>query len=624
VACGWTKSAPLSFLARSISVDQINHLRGLLLPGSLPLGRELLLNLSTAIRHSFVAAWFVFAAFGVLNFGKPRTVWLVAAAAVYLGISYLNGRYVERTILSSPSIEQVQKTFLRSFALLTLQALILGLMPWLVGSSMTAYGELLTTLIVIGYCLLFAVMHSVFPMSVLSFSLINCVAVSTYWISTHYDFKWPMAFLTLVFFGFLFIVTLNFGRVLRKALSLQIERDEARVRAEDAARGLEDALANLKRVNLEKLRSFGAANHDLRQPISAISLFVGVLQRKLKRRIGDDAEIKDLIEKVDRNLATLDVIVGSLSDLTSLETGGFSVRPEVFELRELVQELAGEFEGQGEVNGTRIQVLVPVLNLFSDPRMLARIIRNALDNAIKYAGGRPVIVSVIEEPSAIYLSVRDFGPGIPEALRARVIDAYIQLDNPERDRKKGYGLGLSIAKRMADALGSHIELREPEGGGLEFLVEIASLVSSQPNLEVQRSRKLDGGFEAINQNLRRLSIVVVDDDDDVRIGLEALFEAWGQRVRGFSNIEQATYHLSSLREADQPDHIFIDNWLPDGRGIDAVNTFRAHCPHARLTLLTGDTDAKTLSRATELDIKVLLKPVTAERLAQLLNSAYAL
>ncbi len=624
MACGWAKSTPLKRLALFIGVDQVNRLRGLLFPGSLPLGRELLLSLATAIRHSFVAAWFVFAAFGILNFDKPHTIWLLVAACAYLGIAYFNARIVERTILDNPGIERIHKTFSRSFALLTLQALIMGLMPWLIGSSMTAYAELLTTLIVIGYCLLFAVMHSVFPLTVLAFSFINCVFVSAYWISTHYDFKWPMAFLTLVFFGFLFIVTLNFGRVLRKALSLQIERDEARLRAEDAAHGLEEALANLKRVNLEKLRSFGAANHDLRQPISAISLFVGVLQRKLKRRIGDDAEIKDLIDKVDRNLATLDVIVGSLSDLTSLETGGFSVRPELFELHELVQELVAEFEGQSDANGTRVQVLVPVLNLFSDPRMLARIIRNALDNAIKYAGGRPVIVAIIEEPSARYLSVRDFGPGIPEAMRARVIDAYIQLDNPERDRKKGYGLGLSIAKRMADALGSHIELREPEGGGLEFLVEIGSLVSSQASLEVRHLPKLGGGFEVMSQSLRRLSIVVVDDDDDVRLGLEALFETWGQKVRGFSNIEQTTCHLSSLGAADHPDHIFIDNWLPDGRGIDAVNTFRLHSPHARLTLLTGDTDAKTLSRATELDVKVLLKPVTAERLAQLLQSTYAL
>lgn len=622
MACGWTKSNFLNRLALFIGVDHANRLRGLLLPGSLAFGRELLLSLATAIRHSFVAAWFVFVAFGILNFGKPHSVWLLGAACAYLGISFLNARFVERTIADSPSIERVQKTFLRSFVLIILQALILGLMPWLIGSSMTAYGELLTTLIVIGYCLLFAVMHSVFPLSVLSFSLINCVSVSTYWISTHYDFKWPMAFLTIVFFGFLFIVTLNFGRVLRRALSLQIERDEARLRAEDAARGLEEALANLKRVNLEKLRSFGAANHDLRQPISAISLFVGVLQRKLKRRIGDDAEIKDLIDKVDRNLATLDVIVGSLSDLTSLETGGFSVRPEVFDLRELAEELVGEFEGQSEANGTTLQVLVPVLNLFSDPRMLARIIRNALDNAIKYAGGRPVIVSIVEESAAMYFSIRDFGPGIPEALRGRVIDAFIQLDNPERDRKKGYGLGLSIAKRMADALGSHIELHEPEGGGLEFLVEIGSLVSGQPGVEVQRSPKHTGGFETMTQNLRRLSIVVVDDDDDVRLGLEALFEAWGQKVRGFSNIEQTSIHLSTLSDAEQPDHIFVDNWLPDGRGVDALTTFRAYSPNSCLTLLTGDTDAKTLSHATELDVKVLLKPVTAERLAQLLQSTH--
>jgi signal transduction histidine kinase len=610
----------LSLLSRFISVEQINRVRDLFLPGSLPLGRELLLSLSTAIRHSFLAAWFVFGAYALLSLGKPRSPWLFAAAFVYMALSYFNARQVGQAILGDSSMERVQSTFLRSFASLTALALILAAVPWLIGTSMSAYAELLTTLIVIGYCLLFAVIHSVFPLSVLSFCLINGVSVSAYWLSTHYDFKWPMAALILVFFVFIFVVTLNFGRVLRKALSLQIERDEARQRAEQAARGLEEALANLKRANFEKLRLFGAANHDLRQPISAISLFVGVLQRKLKRKVGDDPEIEDLIEKVDRNLATLDVIVGSLSDITSLETGGFAPRPEVFDLKELVQQLSKEFEGHCEASGTEIQLLVPPLNLFSDPRMLARIVRNALDNAIKYAGGGPVIISVFDGGTAVYLSVRDFGPGIPSPLRSQVIDAYIQLDNPARDRKKGYGLGLSIAKRLADALGSRIELRQAEGTGLEFLLEIGSLVSTQPNLGLSPSPRQNGGIALGSSRLERLKIVVVDDDDDVRAGLEALFETWGQDVRGFANIEQTSAHLGGLSQDRQPDHILIDNWLPDGRGLDAVHTFRSLSPRARLTLLTGDTDAKTLARAEELGIKVMLKPVTAERLGQLLQS----
>jgi signal transduction histidine kinase/CheY-like chemotaxis protein len=626
----------MSLLARWISVEQINDLRGLVLPGSLPLGEVLLRNMSTASRHSLIVACFVFAAFAILNLDKPRMAWLFGAGCFFLAVALLNIYQIESTLRSQPSMKRVQSTFLRSFALLTVLGLTLALTPWLIGSSLTAYAELLTTLIVIGYCLIFAVTYSIFPLSVLTFGLINGVSVAFYWISTHYDFKWPLAILTLVFFGFLFVVTLNFGRVLRRALTLQIERDEARLKAESAARSLEDALVSLKRASFEKLRLFAAANHDLRQPISAISLFVGVLQRKLHRKVGPDAEIKDLIEKLDRNLAALDSIVGSLSDITALETGDFAPRAEMFELNALIEPIVLEFAGQCEIKGTSLQIDVPQTHLFSDPRMLTRIIRSALDNAIKYASSKAVLIAVMNDASGKFLSIRDFGPGIPDNLRAQVTDDYIQLDNPGRDRKKGYGVGLSIAKRMALALGSHIELRHPEGGGLEFLVEIGALVSKQsgqmprhdfeagPSLEdahvdkahLERVTLTDQG-----NTRRRLKIVVVDDDDDVRAGLKALFETWGQEVEDFASIELTSGHLSSLSGMQQPDHILVDNWLPDGRGLDAVRNFRTLSPRAHLTLLTGDTDAQTLRRASELNIEVLLKPVTAERLGRLLLSS---
>ena len=608
----------MTFLTRRWSVERINRLRNLMLPGSLPLGQELLRSLSTAVRHSFLAGCGVFLALGFLNLDRPALPGLITLACFYIGVSLANVWQVERALRENSSLELVQSAFLRSFVVHTVLALVLALCPWLTGSTLSAYAELLTTLIVIAYSLIFAVMHSVFPWSVLSFGLINGVSVAAYWINTHYDFKWPMAALTLVFFGFLFVVTFNFGRILRRALSLQIERDQARLGAEDAARSLESALTSLKQASVEKLRLFAAANHDLRQPISAISLFVGVLQRKLQRRLGDDVEIKELIEKLDRNLSTLDVIVGSMSDITALETGDFAPRAEVFELSVLIQQLCQEFEGQCQASGTNIQSQLPVLSLFTDPRMVSRIVRSAVDNAVKFAGARPIIVSTVDRAGATFLSIRGFGPGIPDDLRHQVVGDYVQLDNPGRDRKKGYGVGLSIAKRLADALGSHIELHRPEGGGLELLLELTSLIASQPTMESTKVWAHSPGFNEVGSLRRSLKIVVVEDDDDVRAGLEALFETWGQEVRGFANIEATTLHLASLGPAQQPDHILVDNWLPDGRGLDAVADFRGLSPHACLTLLTGDSDAKTTSRARELDITVLLKPVTAERLGRLL------
>ncbi len=601
------------------------------------MSRELLFGLVTSIRYSLLVAWLVLVALAVIVHGTAREIWIYPLGCGFLALGYWNLWSIERLVSGPAGLDELWAGFLRNLRVQATCAVLLAAIVWFVGPGLSAYGELMLTLLLAGYCLLFAFIHSTFPWSVMVTALLTGVSLTAYWAHTRHDFKWPVAMLTLVFFALMMRAVFNFGSVMRRSLRLQIERDEARQRAENAARGLEDALAQLRRADTEKLRLFAAANHDLRQPISAISLFVGVLERKLRRKLGDDEEIDDLLDKLDRNIQALDVIVNSLSELTSLERGGLKVQPRSFELDAVVRDVVREFSAQSDRSRTPIEVRLPALAMFSDPAMLTRIIRNVLDNALKYAAGRQVEVSLsgdlprwlASREGPMQMSIRDHGPGIPEAMRAHVFDEYIQVNNPARDRKKGYGLGLSIARRMADALGSNIELRSPEGGGLEFLLDLAPMISTRarlPSADAASEASPRIRYSTLDQDqpdpalTSPQSIVLVDDDDDVRAGLQALFETWGHRVRGFSTIRDTLNHLASLPGSAKPRHILVDNWLPDGRGIERVADFRALSPDSRLTLLTGDSDPRTVAHAAQVGMGVLIKPVTANTLAQLLRS----
>ena len=408
----------------------------MVLPGSLPLGRELLSGLGNAIRHSLIGAWVVVGALIYISFDKPGAEWIYGICLACLAIIYFNLRKIEALAQGMPALERVRRGFVVNLASYAVVAALLALTPWLLGHSLNAYGDILLTVVLVGYSVLFAFMHSAFPWSVFVFALINCLSLSFFWANSPYDFKWPLAALTIVFFLLMMRATFNFGQILRHSLRLQIERDAARMRAEGSARGLEDALAELQRANGEKLRLFAAANHDLRQPISAISLFVGVLHRKLKRKLGEDEEINDLLDKLDRNIQTLDVIVSSLSELTAMERGGMKVQPRAFDLWPLIDDVVREFQGQAENLSTPIRVQVPDLRMFTDPSMLARIIRNVLDNALKYAPGGEILLSMsnaggVPQWSAdqrpMTLSIRDRGPGIANMRSAATSSSRLTL-----------------------------------------------------------------------------------------------------------------------------------------------------------------------------------------------------
>ena len=640
-----------------LSLERMQRLRALVVPGSAPLDHALLKALAGTVRQTLFGPVLVFASLMYLAYDKPRATWLLSIALSYIVLSWLNHRRIFKAAAWSAaapadSLEKapdlVRVIFVKNIATFLALAMLMGAVPWVMGSGFSAYGELTTTLILIGYTLLLAFMHSAFPCTVLVFATVVCLAVTGYWLSTPYEFKLPLAALTLVFYALLLRSTFRFGRILRMSLLLQVERDEARITAENAALKLEQALKSLRQANAEKLRLFAAANHDLRQPISAISLFVGVLQRKLSRSPeGLAPEINDLFDKVDRNIQTLDVIVSSLADITSSESGGYQIKPELFELQSYVAALVNEFDRQSEIRQTPITLKMEPRRMYADAGMLARILRNVIDNALKYAYGREVKISVLMRVSSgqstvlePWLSVRDHGPGIPAQYRDEVFVEYVQMANPERDRNKGYGLGLSIVKRLADTLGAAIELREPLGGGLEFLLNLSTLLAPSrtihagalPNLEKMEHAQpdlarpsLDPAIVAFQETRlslideRSKKIMIVDDDDDVRAGLSIMVGLWGYEVQGFANMTHALAHLRALSSERLPRHILLDNWLPDARALDCIQLIKGLSPGSHLSLVTGDTDSATLARASQLGVRVLHKPIKPESLAELIK-----
>src|SRR5262249_49094049 len=125
-----------------------------------------------------------------------------------------------------------------------------------------------------------------------------------------------------------------------------------------------------------------------------------------------------------------------------------------------------------EAKGLRIAMEAGPTLAKSDPILLGRLLRNLLDNAVKYTASGSVTVRVTPQPSAFSVDVIDTGPGIPADQQTRIFDEYVQLSNPARQRLHGVGLGLAIVKRIDSLLGVSLTLRSAVGQGSQFSVVV--------------------------------------------------------------------------------------------------------------------------------------------------------
>ncbi|TQV70740.1 response regulator [Exilibacterium tricleocarpae] len=371
---------------------------------------------------------------------------------------------------------------------------------------------------------------------------------------------------------------------------------------------LQEALDQAEAASRAKTRFLASASHDLRQPIHALSLFCGALAK----RPLDDAS-REIAKHMDISLQALASQLDSLLDISKLDAGVVQVNDQVFNLRLLAERLQEEFMPAARSKGLSVWLDCPVdAHVKTDEVLLERIARNLLSNAIKYTEiGKVELALEIEAGNAI-LTIADTGRGIPEAEQVRVFEEFYQLDNPERDRSKGLGLGLAIVRRLVDLLTVQFDMESTAGGGT-----VISL--TMPVVEPVSCRKSEQA--AATLSWEHLCALVVDDEVEVGLGMKALLESMHCRVLLADGTEAALAAINRVR----PDIILVDFRLRGtDNGITTVREARKVLPGIPAILISGDTAPDRLREAEEAGIELLHKPVLAGELEQAIAHACGL
>ena len=213
--------------------------------------------------------------------------------------------------------------------------------------------------------------------------------------------------------------------------------------------------------------------------------------------------------------------------------------------------------------------------------------------------------------------MRDSGIGIAPEQQQKVFEEFYQVENPERDRSKGLGLGLSIVERSCQLLDHRIALRSALGCGSTFTV-LVPVGTMEPPASAGTPAELPGLHDVSG-----MRILLIEDDDLGRAALKGLLTSWGCRVLDARTLDAALQHCKPLQA---PDFIVTDSRLLDQQnGVDAVHALRATAGRdIPACVISGDTDAAVKLRITQAGLLLLQKPVKPAKLRSVLRHAWGL
>jgi len=279
-------------------------------------------------------------------------------------------------------------------------------------------------------------------------------------------------------------------RILRNALRLhraELDAETANQRLQDSYRELiqknrelEQHRLQIQRQNLQlmevaRLKSefLATMSHELRTPLNAI---IGFSQMLLRPQKGDlSTKQTQMVQHIFNNGKHLLDMLNEILDFSRLEAGRLELRPEIFELPNLIYSTLEELQSLAEEKQLQLstQIQLTYTKVFNDPANLRRILTNLVSNAIKFTERGHVWIEVAEKDSdQIVIAVRDTGIGISQAEMDHIFEAFRQSDQGNDRRFGGTGLGLAITDALVQKMNGKITIESQVGQGSTFRVEI--------------------------------------------------------------------------------------------------------------------------------------------------------
>ena len=236
---------------------------------------------------------------------------------------------------------------------------------------------------------------------------------------------------------------------------------------------LQEAKAQLQRAVNMRDDFMSMIAHELRNPLNSVYLQAQLRRKMLASPRSDPQAMQKMVERDERQIRSMVRLLDDMLDVSRARTGKLAIVPADFDLAASAQAVVEAIQEQAKSSGVQITLAAPeALRIVGDEFRIEQVITNLLTNALRYGDGKPVAVTVgvrEQEPEA-FVSVRDQGMGIAPADQERIFEQFERTEGAAQ--VAGLGLGLYIARQIAQAHQGRLEVRSTVGQGSEFILSL--------------------------------------------------------------------------------------------------------------------------------------------------------
>lgn len=560
--------------------------------------QELLLLHATVLKRMPLVQTLLVIGLGILFFPHIDPVAFFSWSMITIGLECLRAIYAQKILQGSP-LRNRNQAHRKLIVLAAISGLTVGASAMLFMAKIPLIDQMLLSII------LLAIPAAGVPVAIASrpilavYSLLIIAPTSFSWIWLHTEHFLPVFGLASLYWGFILSISKDGEQLLRRSITIRQERDRIVKDLELRNAEVNAAVIKAEQASRGRTKILASASHDLRQPLHALSIYSAILKSK-----PPIDKLPEIAFNINRLVDSLSLLLHGLLDLSRLSVEHYVPERKMLALDTLIEDVCAEYASSLKTKQLNLVLSTEPITLLDDSLAITRIVRNLLDNAIKYTVAGEIHIHCTAHNGMAILTIEDTGKGIAHEEQHRIFEEFYQLDNPDRDYSKGVGLGLAIVHQLCELIHASISLSSIPGTGSKFIISFQSVLTNTKQLKSREK------YDPLS--LQDLVIYLVDDELDILNSTQALLETWNTQVKPAQSSEavEALFKLFSI-----PDLMIVDLRLQDAEnGIELAQRLQKVYGEFPVIVVTDETASEAFNPTNAKAFPILHKPIKSDSL----------